>query len=350
MKKTLLSISLGLVLFATSGDACTRVVHTFSNGDVMTGRSMDWYLRYQTDLWKFPRGIAREGLSVQNPAQWVSKYGSIVVAQTTAKQAAATDGMNEKGLVANMLYLTETQYAPRDVKKKGLASSVYVQFLLDNFATVEEAVKFIQKDTVQMIPVPIPNSKHLPTMHISLSDATGDSAVIEFLNKEVVIHHAKKYQVMTNSPTYEEQLALTAYWDTIGGHNFLPGTRNSPDRFVRASFYNKHLPKAKSYREEVAGLMSIVRNASSPFGRPDPEKPNVSTTLWRTLSDQTHKVFYFESTISPNLIWVDLKQFDFSQGSGSKVLPIPDDAEYMGKVNKFFHKEKALQFAKIPQK
>jgi len=348
--KSLLSIALGITLFSINSDACTRIIHTFDTGDVMTARSMDWYLRYQTDLWKFPRGLKRSGLAEENPAKWVSKYGSVVVAQTTANQTAATDGMNEKGLVANMLYLTETKYAPRDLKKKGIASSIYVQFLLDNFATVNEAVKFIQQKSVQMLPVPIPNSKHLPTMHISLSDASGDSAIIEFLNKKVVIHHSKKYQVMTNSPTYSQQLALTAYWDAIGGHNFLPGTRNSPDRFVRASFYNKHLPKAKSYTEEIAGLMSIIRNVSSPFGRPDPQKPNVSTTLWRTLADQTHKILYFESTVNPNFIWIDFSQFDFSKGSGSKILPIPENAEYMGKVNKFFHKQKTLQFAKIPAK
>ena len=350
IKRSILAIACGVMALSTSSDACTRVIHTFKNGDVMTARSMDWYVRYQTDIWKFPRGITRNGLSVKNPAKWVSKYGSVVVVQTTAKQAAATDGMNEKGLVANMLYLTETKYAPRDINKKGVASSVYVQFLLDNFATVDEAVAFIKKDTIQMIPVPIPNSKHLPTMHISLSDANGDSAVIEFLDEKVVIHHAKEYQVMTNSPTYKEQLALTAYWDTIGGHNFLPGTRNSPDRFVRASFYNKHLPEAKTYREEIAGLISIIRNASSPFGRPDPQKPNVSTTLWRTLADQTHKIFYFESTISPNLLWIDYKKLDFSQGSASKVLPIADDAEYMGNVNDKFKQEKTVQFAKIPAK
>jgi len=348
-QKILLTCALAGILGYSNANACTRVIHTFKNGDVVTGRSMDWYLRYPTALWKFPRGIKREGLTPINPAHWVSKYGSVIISQTSDNQAAATDGMNEKGVVANMLYLAETKYGKRDPKKSGLASSIYVQFLLDNFATVDEAVQFLKKDTLQMVPVPIPNSKFLPTMHISISDASGDSAIIEFLQGKVVIHHSKKYQVMTNSPTFDEQLALMAYWDTIGGHKFLPGTRNSPDRFVRATFYNRLLPEPKTYREAIASVLSVVRNASSPFGRPDPQKPNVSSTLWRTVADQTHKIYFFESTIAPNTIWVDLKKLNFQKGSGTQVLEIPDDANFNGNVNKLLQESKTLQFAKVPK-
>ena len=309
---------------------------------------MDWYVRYPTAIWKFPRGVERNGLTPENPAHWVSKYGSVIIAQSSDGQTATTDGMNEKGLVSNMLYLSETEYGKRDVTKAGLASSIYVQYLLDNFATVDEAVKFLQKDRVQMIPVPIPESKFLPTMHISISDATGDSAIVEFLKGKMVIHHSKAYQVMTNSPAFDQQLALMAYWDSVGGHKFLPGTRNSPDRFVRATFYNRSLPEPKDYREAIASVLSVVRNVSSPFGKPDPEKPNVSSTVWRTVADQSHKVYFFESTISPNTIWVDLKKLNFSEGSGSKVLKISDDARFSGKVNGLLKRHDMLQFAKVP--
>jgi len=347
-QKILFTIVAG-VLGYSSAEACTRVIHTFKNGDVVTGRSMDWYVRYPTTLWKFPKGIQRDGLTPQNPLHWVSKYGSVVVTQSADGQTATTDGMNEKGLVSNMLYLSETEYGKRDVSKNGLASSVYVQFLLDNFATVQEAVSFLEKRSIQMVPVPIPNSKFLPTMHISISDATGDSAIVEFLKGKVVIHHSKKYQVMTNSPTFEQQLALMAYWDSIGGHAFLPGTRNSPDRFVRASFYNRSLPEPKNYREAIASVLSVMRNVSSPFGRPDPQKPNVSSTVWRTVADQTYKIYFFESTIAPSTIWIDLNKLDFTQGSPSKMLPITDDSMLSGDVTKLLKKHTELQFAKVPK-
>jgi len=242
--------------------------------------------------------------------------------------------MNEKGLVANLLYLTETEYPKRDTTKKGLSSSIYLQYIFDNFATVDEAVKGLQSKDMQIIPVSIPNSEHMPTMHISISDASGDSAIVEFLKGKVVIHHSKSYQVMTNSPTFEKQLTLTSYWKEIGGDKFLPGTLKSPDRFARADFYNEKLPEPKDYREAVAGVMSVMRNTSSPFGLPDPDKPNISTTMWRTIADQKTLVYHYESTMSYGSLWADFKSFDFSKGTAVKVLD--EDSGRVGNASQFF--------------
>jgi choloylglycine hydrolase len=341
-----LTLAVGMLSMVPSIDACTRVLHvTKDHKYTLTGRNMDWYVKYPTSFWKFPKGMKRDGLTKNNPLQWVSKYGSIAIVQTSQSQNAAADGMNEKGLVANLLYLTETKYPKRDTAKKGLATSIYLQYLLDNFATVKEAIKEIEKNSFQVVPVPIPNSQHLPTMHIALSDATGDSAVVEFIDGKTVIHHSDKYQIMANSPTFEKQLSLNAYWQEIGGNTFLPGTRKSADRFVRASFYNQMLPYPKNSRDAVAGVMSVMRNTSSPFGKSDPKKPNISSTRWRVIEDQKNLVLYYESTDAPNVIWVDLKQFDFSKGSGVKSLNA-DDFMLVGEVNKNFKKSSPLQFAK----
>jgi len=344
-KMLMSTLALGLIGVMSTADACTRVLHvTKDNKSVITGRNMDWYLRYPTTLWKFPRGMERSGLSKENPIYWTSKYGSIVAIQTTEGQSATADGMNEKGLVANLLYLTETEYPKRDVTKKGIASSTYLQYIFDNFATVKEAVEGLNRDDIQIIPVPIPNSEHLPTMHISLSDASGDSAIIEFLKGKVVIHHSKAYQVMTNSPTFEKQLALTSYWEEIDGDSFLPGTRKSPDRFVRANFYNQKLPEPKDYREAIAGVLSIMRNTSSPFGQPDPSKPNISTTIWRTIADQTNLVYFYESTISYGSLWANYKKFDFSKGTAVKVLDA--DSGFVGDASEKFKISKPIEFAR----
>jgi choloylglycine hydrolase len=50
-------------------------------------------------------------------------------------------------------------------------------------------------------------------LHLSISDATGDSAIFEYIHGKLVIHHSKRYQVMTNSPMFADQLALNAYWE-----------------------------------------------------------------------------------------------------------------------------------------
>jgi choloylglycine hydrolase len=182
-------------------------------------------------------------------------------------------------------------------------------------------------------------------MHISLSDAQGDSAIIEFLGGKTVIHHSKSYQVMANSPIFEKQLALTAYWEQIGGNTFLPGTRKSSDRFVRASYYNKTLPEPKDYIEAIASVMSIMRNTSSPFGETDPLKPNISATVWRTVNDQKNLVMFYESTIAPNVIWIEMKKFNFAKESKVKRLNA-DDHTLVGEVSKVFEVSKAVEFAR----
>src|SRR5665811_2509428 len=74
-------------------------------------------------------------------------------------------------------------------------------------------------------------------LHLAISDPSGDSAIFEYLKGDLVIHHGKEYVVMTNSPSYDKQLALDSYWKHIGGTKFLPGTNSAPDRFARASFF-----------------------------------------------------------------------------------------------------------------
>ena len=85
---------------------CTRVVYSGSNGMVATGRSMDWKTDMHSNLWVFPRGMKRNGETGENSLEWTSRYGSVV---TSAFEIASTDGMNEKRLVANLLWLPENR-------------------------------------------------------------------------------------------------------------------------------------------------------------------------------------------------------------------------------------------------
>ena len=56
--------------------------------------------------------------------------------------------MNEKGLVANMLYLAESKYPPANAgdKRPTLPISAWVQYVLDNYATTAEAVEGLRKE------------------------------------------------------------------------------------------------------------------------------------------------------------------------------------------------------------
>ena len=107
--------------------------------------------------------------------------------------------------------------------------------MLDNFATVSEAVAAMQNEPFVVVSANIPGTDRLATLHLSLSDASGDNAVFEYINGKLVIHHDPSYTVMTNSPVFEKQLAINEYWRELGGTTMLPGTNRAADRFVRAS-------------------------------------------------------------------------------------------------------------------
>ena len=108
---------------------------------------------------------------------------------------------------------------------------------------MQELVQAVQADRIQIVPIPFgPGGKAKATVHMAVSDASGDSAVIEYLKGKPVIHHGPQYKVMTNSPIYSEQLKLNAYWSTRNRNQVLPGSIQSSDRFVRGSSYNQQLP------------------------------------------------------------------------------------------------------------
>lgn len=327
----------------TDADACSRVLHVSQDGkQVVTGRNMDWFEDLESNLWLFPRGMEKNGAAGENSAKWVSKYGSVIMA---AFDMGTTDGLNEKGLMVNLLYLAETDFGKRDVSRPGVSWSAFTQYLLDNYATVSEAVEAMQSEPIQVVPSPLPGGvPKPPTLHFSLSDATGDSAIFEYLKGKLVIHHGKTYDVMTNSPTFDKQLALDEYWEEIGGKAMLPGTARAADRFVRASYYQKHLPDPKNSREAIAGVMSVMANVSSPYGVGDPEKPNISQTIWGTVADNKHGVYYFESTLSPYIIWVDLKRLDFSKEASVRVVKTAGNYNLAGDVTDKFEKAKPFVF------
>lgn len=313
-----------LVLGASSApiaDACTRVVYLGPSDQIITGRSMDWKEDMFTNLWVFPRGMQRDNGMGEQSVTWTSRYGSVVA---SGYEAGTADGMNEKGLVANLLYLVESEYSPKDDPRPALVVSSWAQYMLDNFATVEEAVADARREQYRMVTVEAPNGAP-GTLHLSLSDATGDSAILEYIGGELVVHHSRDHQVMTNSPVFEQQLALNRYWQEIGGTVMLPGTNRAADRFVRASFYINAVPQTDDAKEAVAAVFSVVRNCSVPRGISTPDQPNISSTIWRTVSDQKNLIYFYENTAAPSVLWVDLKRVDFSEGSGSRKLDLAGD-------------------------
>ena len=306
-----------LAAFISTSHACTRAVYLGKEGMIVTGRSMDWAEDMHSNLWIFPRGLTRDGGLGDASHKWKSKYGSVI---TSVYEGATSDGMNEKGLVANLLYLAESDYDLPNDTRPAIVISAWTQYVLDSFATVDEAVAELKQEKIRIVPTEAPNGAK-GTVHLSLSDPTGDSAILEYIHGKLVIHHGRQHQVMTNSPIFDEQIALTKYWEEIGGTVMLPGTNRAADRFARASYYINACYQSADPREAVASVFSVMRNVSVPRGiKKNADTPNISSTLWRTVSDHKNRVYYFESTLSPSLVWVKLNQIDFQEGSGVRKL------------------------------
>jgi penicillin V acylase-like amidase (Ntn superfamily) len=107
---------------APNADTCTRAVYLRPNDDVITARSMDWNADIGTNLWIFPKGMERSGEAGRNSLRWTSKYGSVIA---SGFDISTTDGLNEAGLCANLLWLAESQYPVFDRSKPGLSVAAW---------------------------------------------------------------------------------------------------------------------------------------------------------------------------------------------------------------------------------
>jgi penicillin V acylase-like amidase (Ntn superfamily) len=324
--------------------ACTRLVYHGANDDVITARSMDWSTDVGTNLWIFPRGMQRSGEVGPRSLRWTSRYGSVIA---TGYDISTTDGLNEAGLSASVLWLVESSYPHFDGSKPGLSIAAWAQYVLDNFKTVDEAVKALSGEPFTIVTANVPGEQRLATLHLAMSDASGDSAIVEYVDGKQVIHHGRQYQVMTNSPIFEQQLALDAYWKQIGGTVMLPGTNRASDRFARASFYVNAIPKSESPTEALASVFGVIRNVSVPYGISTPNEPNISSTRWRTVADHRRMLYFFESALTPNVFWVDLKSVDFAPSTGKvKKLDLgPNQTSiFSGVANQQFKESKPFRF------
>ncbi len=329
-------VVIGAAIVAVSpSPACTRVLWNKTE-PVVASRTMDWPESTEPVLTVFPRGLERDGgvaggevMVAENAAKWTSKYGSLV---TTIYGIGTADGLNEKGLAAHMLYLNATDFGSRDTAKPGLHAGLWAQYLLDNAATVEEALKLHEGIQVVMASA----RGHKTFVHLAIEDASGDSAIIEYIDGKPVIHRGREYRVMTNDPTYDEQLALLKEWDFTNptSDTPLPGNVRPTDRFARASYYSALLPDPKDEREAVAGVLAIARNVSVPFGAPY-KGFGIYNTEYRTVVNLSDLRYYFELTTAPNVIWADLSKFDLEAGAPVQTLD-PDDIGLSGNVTPQF--------------
>ena len=297
---------------------CTRVVWPDAAGAVLVGRNMDYHRDLGTNLWKLPRGRQRDD-GVDGALTWTAAYGSVVA---TAFDMITVDGLNEAGLSGHVLWLAESDYGTYDPSRPALSQAVWLQYFLDNYATVADAVAWVRENDAQVVQLSDPFSGEVPAIHLAIDDATGDSAIFEYIDGKLDIHHSRDYVVMTNSPAYEQQLALLEEVEGFGGDRPLPGSTLASDRFIRAAYYVGRLDQPTSQLNAIAAMFSVIRNAAQPFRIPDPGKPDASQTIWQVVADLTNRRYVFESTIRPNIVWVDFDDLDFREASSELTIDL----------------------------
>ncbi len=338
-------LSIVVMILARIVTACTRIFWNTNPDLKIVGRNEDFVTASHPTLVATPKGVQRWGTadSEKKPRaiDWTVKYGSIAV---FANNRFPNDGMNEAGLTARTLYYVDgdpNQTIAPDDKKKELDEDRWVSFVLDNFATVADAVEAIRNDVYI---VSIQGEKgsgysYATPKHLAMADATGDSAIVEITGGKLTIFHGEEYRILTNPPSYQEELENAAkYKDTPAEE--LPASWSAADRFVRADYFLRNLPHPRGNDAATAyGFMySALGNVAMPAGLPGPEEDRGlikqlvaaltdptetygdSATFFQTISDLTNKHFRFKSLIAPSDVYFDFSEYNFAEGQPVRVI------------------------------
>lgn len=348
----LIGLMLSLSAWADFSLACSRILWNTNKQAVLVARSMDWSQPFGERLVIYPRGMRMEGMPGENPAIWISKYGSIGVVPFGMSRSISkklmesgvngadplvngnSEGVNEKGLAAHGLALETSAFGARDLQKPGVSTSEWVRYVLDNFETVRDAIAGLKE--VQIVCAKA-GGANFP-QHLALEDSSGDSAIVEMIDGKMIVHQGREYTVLTNDPPYPAHLENLKRYETFGGtNNELPGGIEPLHRFVRAMEYLRTLPEPKDQHEAITYLYSVIRSVSVPYGAVYHSLPGSPTypTRWTSITDLTNRIFYFNAAHSHNTIRVMLKEIDFSAGKPIKVLD-PAQIDLTGNVTKKF--------------
>ena len=294
MRKFALICLVMLDLMAPVTVACTKMAWNTEDFGVFIARSEDF--DFDTKPTIEVRASGQRYISpgeLRRPATWTSRYSSIMI---TMLGVTSVEGFNEKGLSISALSLDEdSDEAPVDGDQSELSNILIVPYVLDNYATVTEAVEGLDK--LRIVQARLSDTLKAEG-HYSIQDSSGDSAVIEIIDGVFKAYHGPQYNVMTNSPAYNHHLAA---WDQLKpasaadyvGSFPLPGNTSSEDRFIRAKYMLEALPQPSSY---INGLLKV--HSALPIvpvsivGKIVDGKPVRSATQYSTAYNLTQKVLY----------------------------------------------------------
>ncbi len=220
------------ILFANGGaeeglikkEACTSFRLLLDRGPIV-GKNLDWSIA-DGILSLNPRGLQKRAL-VEGPClalEWASVYASISFNQFGREFPLG--GINEAGLVVEELSYWPSEYPPLE-DLPTVNELQWIQYQLDVHSSVSEVIEHISE--VQILPL-------LFGLHYFVVDASGDAAVIEFLDGELTVRHGSELPVpvLTND-TYRNSMRHLKAHEGFGGKRVVGNGPESPERFVRAA-------------------------------------------------------------------------------------------------------------------
>lgn len=293
--KIALSFLVVISLFNAEIFACTTFCLK-NNGEVLFGKNYDWMIG-DGMIFVNKRGIEKSAMVSGNEtaARWVSKYGNVTFNQYGKDNPSG--GMNEAGLVVELMWLDDTEYPKTDARPV-IDVLEWIQYQLDISANVEEVVK-----NAEAVRIASPVK-----LHYLVNDKAGNSATIEFLNGNTVAHTGEKLAVSTlANDTYEKSLN---YSKTVAPEK--AKTESSFDRFIRAADKTKKFAdKPKTEAESVNYAFEILSNVAQK-----------KTTQWSIVYDQKRAKIHFRSMQSAAIKIIDTKSFDYSCGNAVKIFDV----------------------------
>lgn len=290
----LLLILVGL-LFYLPGQSCTTFLIN-KDGELIFGRNYDW-VTSSGAIFVNQRGLAKTSSKTSdgNTISWVSQFGSITFNQYGKE--FPTGGMNEKGLVVELMWLDGTSY-PRPDSRPSVGVLQWIQYQLDNCATVEEVIASDKELRIA--------STGTTPLHYLIADANGKAATIEFLNGKMVVHtgNSLPFAVLTNN-RYEESLSQVE--PTVKTNTQRYFTDNSIDRFAKACKMVNEYQKQKAAIPIVDYAYSILENVAQG-----------NHTKWSIVYDISRKKIYFKTREYPAIKNISFSAFSFVCNSASK--------------------------------
>ncbi|MBN1142455.1 MAG: DUF3089 domain-containing protein [Deltaproteobacteria bacterium] len=238
------------------------------------------------------------------PLPWVSRYAAVsfnsFLPQARSPEggfySAGVDGVNVAGLKIGTYFLASSSFPG-----KGPATAIDVaslgQYLLDSFQSVGEALADLKSGRFQV--TSLPTETLAIKLHLFLHDASGASAVVEFLGGSIKITENPPIPVLTNS-VYSESLDHLKNYKGFGGKRDIPGANGSLDRFVRGAFYRKQLPEPADAAQAVNFGFAAAQTLAVP-----PEFPH-GCTQWTIVTDILGRRVYFRTLNNPTVASINL--------------------------------------------